>query len=147
LIEGGVLKNFYYDLQTAGLAGTNSTGNGYRSLYSLPGPSLAALIVPAGEAKYGEIVDGIKEGVLIDQVMGAWAGNVLAGDFSANIHLGYKIENGEIVGRVRDTMVAGNVFQALKDSVEALGSETSWVGAGMKTPAILLGNISVSSRE
>lgn len=147
LIQDGVLQNFYYDLQTAGLAGTESTGNGYRSLYSQPGPALACIIVSEGKVSLGDIIAGIKEGVLVDQVMGAWAGNVLAGDFSANIHLGYKIENGQIVGRVKDTMVAGNVFQALKDSVEALGRKASWVGAGLRTPDILLGAISISSKH
>ncbi len=93
------------------------------------------------------MVSGVKEGVLVDQVMGAWAGNILSGDFSANIHLGYKIENGQIVGRVKDTMVAGNVFEVFKNSVEAIGKESSWVGGSLKLPALLLSSISVSSKH
>ena len=35
----------------------------------------------------------------------------MMGDYSVNIGLGYYIENGEIVGRVKNTMIAGNVYQ------------------------------------
>ncbi len=147
LIENGVLKNFYYDLQTAGLAGRQSTGNGFRSLYSLPGPSLTSFIFAEGNVSFDEMVRGVKEGVLVDQVMGAWAGNILSGDFSANLHLGYKIENGQITGRVKDTMVAGNVFEAFKNSVGAIGKESIWVGGSLKVPALLLNSVSVSSKH
>jgi PmbA protein len=46
--------------------------------------------------------------------MGAEQGNILGGDFSGNVLLGYKVENGKIVGRVKDTMVSGNIYQLLK---------------------------------
>lgn len=147
LVQDGVLKSFYYDLQTAGLARRESTGNGFRSLYSMPGPSLASLVFANGSVPFEKMMRGIKEGLLVDQVMGAWAGNILSGDFSANVHLGYKIENGQVVGRVKDTMVAGNVFEAFKNSLEALGAEPVWVGGSIKVPAILLSSASVSSKH
>jgi hypothetical protein len=80
MIDKGVLNSFYYDLKTASLAGKESTGNGFRSLYSPPGPSPTSVIFSTGEATMDEIISGIKEGLLVDQVMGAWAGNALAGE-------------------------------------------------------------------
>lgn len=59
--------------------------------------------------------------------------------------LEYKIEDGKVVGRVKDTMVAGNVHQALKDGV-ALGREGRWVGASLWTPPILCARLSVAAR-
>ena len=44
LIERGLVKSFLYDLQTAGLAGTVSTGNGRRG-GGLPSPSPSAFII------------------------------------------------------------------------------------------------------
>ena len=41
--------------------------------------------------------------------------NVLAGDFSVNIELGYLIEKGKVVGRVKDAMISGNAWELLKD--------------------------------
>lgn len=146
LIENGVLKNFYYDLQTAGLAGTKSTGNGFRGLGSLPSPSLTALLFSPGDTTYDQMVKNIKEGVIVDQVMGAWAGNILAGEFSGNIHLGWKIENGEVVGRVKNAMVAGNVIDAFQNIV-AIGTEAEWIGGGLKIPAMQFENIGVATKE
>jgi PmbA protein len=59
----------------------------------------------------------IDKGLLVDQGMGTWAGNVVAGEFSGNVQLGYKLERGELVGRVKDAMVAGNVYTALGGDV------------------------------
>ena len=92
------------------------------------------------------MLGGIKEGLLIDQVMGAWAGNVLAGEFSGNVHLGYRIENGQLVGRVKDTMVAGNVFQALGD-IAAMSKDLHWVGGALRLPYIYLPALGVASKS
>ena len=87
----------------------------------------------------------IKEGLLIEQLMGAEQGNVLGGDFSGNVLLGYKIENGKITGRVKNTMVSGNVYKILKDSA-TLGKQARWVSGMVLTPHIYCSNLSVASK-
>jgi PmbA protein len=77
--------------------------------------------------------------------MGAEQGNVFGGDFSGNVLLGYKVEAGEIVGRVKDTMVAGNVYQVLKN-IEAMSKERRWVGAFLLCPAFYCPNLSVATK-
>ena len=91
------------------------------------------------------MVKDIKEGLVIEQLMGAEQGNLLAGDFSGNVLLGYKIENGKMVGRVKDTMVSGNVYQLLKD-IAAIGSESRWVSGFCQTPPFYCKGLSVSSK-
>ena len=145
LIEKGVVASFLYDLQTAGMAKTQSTGNGARSLTSLPSPSLSAIIIGEGEVSYQEMVADMEEGLVVEQLMGAGQGNVLGGEFSGNVLLGYKVEKGKIVGRVKDTMVSGNVYQALADIV-AVGSEAKWVGGMLRTPALYIASLSVFSK-
>lgn len=144
LIEKGVVSNFLYDLQTAALAGKKSTGSGERH-GGLPSPSVSAFIVSPGTTTFNEMVADIKEGLVIEYLMGAGQGNTLGGDFSGNVLLGYKVENGKIVGRVKDTMVAGNVYQVL-NRVAAIGSEAVWVGGMLQTPPLYLSSISVSSK-
>ena len=144
LIENGVVSNFLYDLQTAALAGKKSTGSGERH-GGLPSPSVSAFIVSAGKTTFNDMVTDIKEGLIIEYLMGAGQGNILGGDFSGNVLLGYKIENGKIVGRVKDTMVAGNVYQVL-NRVAAIGSEAVWVGGMLQTPPLYFSSISVSSK-
>jgi PmbA protein len=145
LVENGVVASFLYDLQTAGMANTRSTGNGDRSLTSLPSPSVSTLIIGEGEVSYKEMVADMEEGLIVEQLMGAGQGNVLGGEFSGNVLLGYKVEKGRIVGRVKDTMVSGNVYQALADLV-AVGSEARWVGGMLRTPALYVRRLSVSSK-
>ena len=145
LVEKGVVANFLYDLQTAGQAGTKSTGSASRTLGSLPSPSISALIIEEGEAGFEEMLAGIEEGLVIEQLMGATQGNVLGGEFSGNVLLGYKVEKGEIVGRVKNTMVAGNVYQVLKEDI-VVGNKSRWIGASLKTPAIYCPRVSVAAK-
>jgi len=145
LIENGVVRNFLYDLQTAGQAHARSTGNGSRGRGGIMSPSSSALIVNTAETTFEEMVQDIREGLIVEQLMGAEQGNVLGGDFSGNVLLGYKIENGKIVGRVKNTMVSGNIYQALKE-IAALGKESKWVGGSIRTPHIFCASLSVASK-
>ena len=144
LITEGVVSNFLYDLQTAAMAGTTSTGNGHRG-GGLPSPSSSTIIIIPGNTTFSEMVQDIKEGLVVETVMGATQGNVLGGDFSGNVLLGFKIENGEIVGRVKNTMVSGNIYQLLYEIV-AIGSDTKWVGGSLSTPSIYCPSVSVASK-
>jgi PmbA protein len=145
LVAKGIVKGFYYDLQTAALAGKKSTGNGGRGRGGLPSPSPSAFVIAPGDTTFDDMVKDIKEGLVIEQLMGAEQGNLLGGDFSGNVLLGYKVENGKIVGRVKDTMVAGNVYAILKD-LAAIGSEAKWVGGFLSTPPLYCKGMAVSSK-
>ena len=144
LIEQGTVSNFLYDLQTAALAHTRSTGNGSRN-GGLPAPSPSAFIIAHGDATFDEMVSDIKEGLVIEQLMGAEQGNVLGGEFSGNVLLGYKIESGKIVGRVKNTMVSGNIYQVL-NQITAIGSDARWVGGFLQTPSLYCPHLSVASK-
>ena len=143
LIEKGIIKNFLYDLQTAGLAGQISTGNAGRGR-GLPSPSPSAFVIPPGNTGFEQLVHDIKTGIVIEELMGAEQGNILGGDFSGNVLLGFKVENGKIVGRVKDTMVSGNVYQLFRE-IAAVGSDTRWLG-GLCTPSLYFPSISVASK-
>jgi PmbA protein len=145
LIQQGAITNFLYDLQTAALAHTQSTGNGSRNYGGLPAPSPSAFIIKPGNTTFDEMVTDIKEGLVIEQLMGAGQGNILGGDFSGNVLLGYKVESGRIVGRVKDTMVSGNVYQLLKQ-ITAIGSDARWVGGSINTPSLYCPTLSVASK-
>jgi PmbA protein len=111
----------------------------------MPSPSVSALIIEGGDTPFEEMVRDIKEGLVVEQLIGAQQGNVLGGEFSGNVLLGYKVERGEIVGRVKDTMVSGNIYHALKE-LTAVGNETKWVGGILRTPAIYCPRLAVASK-
>jgi len=146
LIDKGVVANFLYDLQTAALAGTRSTGSASRSLASLPSPSLSAIVIEEGNTSFEDMLGEIKNGLVVEELMGASMGNVLGGDFSGNVLLGYRVKNGKLVGRVKDTMVTGNIYEALKE-VTAVGNKARWVGGVVLTPHICCPRLAVSTKK
>ncbi|MBM3182761.1 MAG: TldD/PmbA family protein [Chloroflexi bacterium] len=145
LVESGVISSFYYDLQTAALAGKHSTGNGTRA-GGLPTPSPSSLVVNQGNVSYEDMVQDIKEGLVIDLLMGAEQGNILNGDFSGNVLLGYKVERGKVTGRVKNTMVSGNAFDVLK-KLGGIGKDARWVGGFLYTPHLYCLELSVATKE
>lgn len=145
LVQSGTITSFLYDLQTAGLAGAQSTGSASRSRGAMPSPGPSCLVFEEGTLSIEQMVSEIKEGIVVEHLMGAGQGNVLGGDFSGNLLLGFKIENGAMVGRAKDVMVSGNIYQALKGIV-AMGSESRLVHGTVKTPPIWLEGLAVAAR-
>jgi PmbA protein len=120
VVKEGVLNCFLYDLDTAAKAGTESTGNGV-------GCGATNVIVSTGDSSFEEMVRNTEEGIVVENVLGLGQGNIINGDFSVNLALAFKIEQGEIVGRVKDAMLAGNAYEAL-NHIRAIGAECEWTG-------------------
>ncbi len=144
LINRGTVEAFLYDLQTAALAGTVSTGSGNRGRGGLPAPAPGAFVIEPGDVSLEEMIADMRQGIVIEQMMGADQTNILGGDFSGNVLLGYKVEVGEIVGRVKNVMASGNVYDLLRN-VTAVGSDTRWVGGFLKTPSLYFPKLSVAA--
>lgn len=145
LIEAGTVQQFYWDRRWAARGSQSPSGNGFRSGLSRPSPSLVNLCIAPGTLSLAHAIASLKEGLIVEQVLGAGQSNQLAGEFSVNLDLGYKVENGEIVGRVKNVMVAGSVFEAFKNLVD-LSDECQWVGTNAYLPALLFANLGVAAR-
>lgn len=142
-IKDGVLQLFYTDRRIGKLLGSGSTGNGFRpGLGSYPTPGLFNLLIQPGFKSLSQLITSVEQGLVVDQMLGGGAG--ISGDFSVNVDLGYRIHKGELVGRVKDTMVAGNVYTALKQLVE-LGGDGDWNGS-CYTPSVVVDGLSVTGR-
>ncbi|HHX64453.1 MAG TPA: TldD/PmbA family protein [Chloroflexi bacterium] len=142
LIENGVARGFLFDLKTAALMETESTGNGSRGLFSTPSPSATNLIIEPGDTPLSDILKGIDRGLLVDDVLGLGQGNTISGAFSNTVGLAYVIEGGEIVGRVKDVSIAGNIYQDLRE-IAAISRESRWLYGHIQMPYILLSEINV----
>jgi PmbA protein len=62
-----------------------------------------------------------------------------------NVDLGYVVKQGQVIGRVKDTMVSGNVYTALKHLVE-MGGDAEWNGS-CRTPSLIVEGLSVTGRS
>jgi PmbA protein len=112
---------------------------------SQPSPGLTNLIVLPGDKSIKDIISSLDEVLVVDQMMGVGQGNVLSGEFSVNVHLGYLYRRGELIGRVKDTMVAGNAYSALSN-ILALSRETEWIEGTLNTPYICIPELTVVSK-
>jgi len=146
LIADGVLKGFIYDLKTAVQSNAEPTGNGERGLFNPPRPGFSNLVIAGGTTPLAEIIAGIDEGLLVESPLGLGQGNVISGAFSNNLSLAFKIEQGEIVGRVKDVGIAGNVYQDLRH-IAALSQESELVYGGLSLPHVLLSELNVVTKN
>jgi len=145
-IENGTVKGFYWDRRWAARAGCESTGNGFRGGLSRPSPDMVNICMAPGSTSTADLIASMDEGIIVDQVLGAGQSNQLAGEFSVNLDLGYKVEQGKIVGRVKNTMVAGSIFEAFQNLVD-LGDTPEWIGGGSYLPSLLFSKLGVSARQ
>lgn len=148
LIREGVIGEPYYDLLTADMYGRRSTGSGYRNGFEAPpSPSVSLMAVEPGDKEVSEMLASMEEGLYVDFCLGAGQGNVLAGEFSNNIGLGYKVEGGKIVGRVKNLMIAGNAYDALKENIISVGIRRGFSMTMCLAPHVLVDKVSVTAKK
>lgn len=153
LVEGGVVRNFYYDLRAAALAKAEPTGNGIKGgpmgsggFRVPPGPASRNIVVNPGEGSLDDLIAEMKDGLIVAGVLGLGQGNVQSGAFSNNVGVGFAVKGGKVVGRVKNTMIAGNAYEVLKDGIRAVGGTADWVYGGLHVPPVLAQGVSVVIR-
>ena len=150
IIEKGVFKEFIFDLATAAKQKTKSTGNGFKrgfwggGIETPPNPVVINFTLLPGKMTMEEMIKDIKEGIIVDEVLGFHSGNIIQGEFSMNVGVGYLVQNGVIKGRVMDAMVAGNIYESFNKLV-GLGNklEISFVGY---LPAMYFKEMSIAGK-
>ena len=112
LIRAGILEGIYCDLNIGQAMGCSSTGNGFRpDLGSYPTPILLNTLIQPGQRTLNEMIADLDDAIVVDQVLGGGAD--ITGELSVNLDLGYRIRQGEVVGRIKDTMITGNIYSTL----------------------------------
>jgi len=145
LIERGKLKGFVYDLETAARAGTASTGHGRRSTFGKPGIGFSNLVIKPGDATEDDLLEEMGHGLIVDELIGVGQGNVISGAFSHPVALAYRVDGGEITGRVKDAAVAGNSYELLK-RIRMIGGAAKWMGGTRLVPPLRLDAVNVAKR-
>jgi PmbA protein len=127
LIDRGVLQKFVHSSYSARRAGTASTGNAVRGGFKgSPGVGCLALQLAPGTRTQAEIIAGITDGVLVQQVSGMHSGvNPISGDFSTGAS-GLLITNGQLGAPVREFTIASTLQKMLLDVVE-VGGDVDWL--------------------
>lgn len=145
LIDKGVVASFVYDLETASRAGARPTGHGQRSTFGKPGISYSNLVIGAGSHDEASLLKEVGHGLVVDELIGVGQGNTSSGSFSHPVALAWRVDGGEITGRVKDAAVAGNAFDLLK-RVKALGRDAKWHNGTRLIPPMVLDDVNVARR-
>ncbi len=149
LAKKGVATSFFHDLRSAALAQQEPTGNGQKSglmgggFRSPPSPGPRNIVLEPGTGTLDDLLAEMGDGLIVADVLGLGQGNIASGSFSNNVGVGFVVRGGKVVGRVKNTMIAGNAYDVLKSGVQALGGEPEWVYGVLHVPPMLAGGVHV----
>jgi len=140
IIEKGILRNFIYDNYTARKEGKESTGNATRAGYlSTPDVEATNFRFMPGNKSPEELISEVDEGLLVRYLQGAHSSNPASGEFSVVATPAWRIQKGEIAHATKGVMLAGNVFQLLKN-ISALANNERKIGQ-LVAPWVLVENV------
>lgn len=140
LIDRGVVAGLYHSRRSATQLGANPTGHGFRgtALRRKPSqpiaPAASRVRLAPGAAGFADLISGIRRGVLIESFIGANQHSALSPRVEGRIRLGFLIEDGQVVARLRSRPVSLDVFTVLGGeafvaaSAECRPAGRTWTG-------------------
>ena len=144
LIDAGRLDRFVHSSYSARRLGARPTGNGVRGGYAgSPGAGCLALQVVPGTRSQAELVAGVADGILVQQVQGLHSGvNAVSGDFSTGA-AGLVIENGTLGRPVREFTIASTLQRMLLDIAE-VGGDLEWLPMRSAGVSLVIHDVTMS---
>lgn len=142
IIEKGILKNYLYDNYSARKEGKESSGNASRSGYlSTPYIETTNFHIQPGTKTQEDILKEVGDGLIIYYLQGAHSSNPVSGDFSVVATPAWKVKGGKIDHSCSGVMLAGNVFELLKN-IAVVGSNVRQMGS-IIAPWVIAENVRV----
>lgn len=144
LIDQGVLGTFVQSSYSARRMGVATTGNGVRGGFgSVPAAGCLALQILPGVRSQQDLVAGIDDGILIQQVQGLHSGvNPVSGDFSTGA-AGLVIRRGAVAEPVREFTIASTLQRMLLDIAE-IGGDLEWLPMRSTGVSLVIHDVTVS---
>ncbi len=141
LIEGGVLRSFMHDAYTAHAMNATNTGHAAGSAGRPPAIGPTNFTILPGEVAKQDLISEIKRGLLVTRFSGN--ADPVSGDFSGVAKAAHLIVDGKIDRAVSGTMIAGNVFEALKN-LSGISRETERL-FNYTFPSLRLEDVSITA--
>jgi PmbA protein len=144
-IDKGKLVSPVLTLETAKKLRLKPTATAQRTYKSRPGGGFSLMEIGEGTKPFKRILSEVSEGIYVDILSGGGQSNIIAGEFSLGVMLGFYIKNGKIVGRVKDCMLAGNVYDCLQGGFELSAERENPLGSVLG-PYIRMDSLTVSGK-
>ena len=151
LIESGILRTGIWSTRDAAeqvekgnIEFAESTGNAGRGGHqSPPGTSMNNLLLSstAKQESRETLIEEMDEGFVVQSVMGAHTANPSSGDFSVTSSSILKVEDGCVVGALKQAGISGNLPSAFSDEVSLARMQKAnamWAGGSIIIPDIML---------
>ncbi|MFC2077233.1 TldD/PmbA family protein [Candidatus Bipolaricaulota bacterium] len=141
VIAEGKLRSLLHNTYTAHATGHPNTAHATGAARSIPAIGPTNLSILPGAVPHEELIAGMSQGLLVRR----FSGNVdpISGDFSGAVKAAHLIKAGKLTRPVAGTMIAGNVFEALR-SLTGVSSERERVYS-LTLPYVRLENVSVTA--
>lgn len=142
LVNKGVVRSFLYDEFWGRRARAASTGNSERAdVTARPQVGLSNFFVREGDADFEHLLQSLRNGVLITDVIGMHNADDSSGSFSVGVQ-GLVVRNGRKERAFRSNVWTGNVHQVMAQ-VSAVGKDLKFYG-GLGAPSILIADVEIS---
>ncbi|MHC4597764.1 MAG: TldD/PmbA family protein [Planctomycetota bacterium] len=142
LMRNGVLETYLHNAYTAHKGGEENTGHAaFHGLRRPPSISPTNVIPVLGDRTAEAILRDTEKGIYVD--MGFLFPNPATGDISGAVDFGFRIEGGERVHPVKNTMVGTNIFEVLSH-IDAVSSDYRQDDPGSILPTIRVRDIQVA---
>lgn len=147
LIDKGKLQSFLMDHYAAQALGAKSTGNASGGPTSLPSISSHTLCVDGGSEPRSDLMARVSACQKDFLVLQRYSGQVdpVTGDFSGVAKGGEWWHGGERAYCANETLVSGNIFEALGKAIFGVSKETEVLDCGEECPTFVVDGISVTS--
>ena len=122
----------------------STTGSAIRSGHQSPpfsGCSNLFLTTDSKNQQFDSMLELMGDGYVVNSVMGAHTANPTSGDFSVTTSSILRVENGEIIGSVKQAGISGNMAKALSGNVilgDDIRPQGSYSSGTMYVPSVLL---------
>jgi PmbA protein len=140
LVKDGVLTTWLADSAAARQLGIQPTGHAVRGVSGAPGAGPANLHITEGERGREEMIAGIKQGILVTELIGQGV-NGVTGDYSRGA-AGFLISDGEIGPAVAEITIASNLKQMFATLEPANDLRFR---RGIDSPTLLIPEMTVAS--
>jgi PmbA protein len=138
-----VLRSFLYNAYAAAVEGRDSTGHAAGTPRSLPGLGTHAVsVLPGTGGSRADLERALARGLYVQRFSGTV--DPASGDFSGVAKSARWIEGGAAAFPVKETLIAGNVFDLLK-RVVALSSDAPRCSGESRAPYALVDGLRVTA--
>ena len=141
LVGDGVLHTFLYDVKTAHRAQRRPTGHASGSARQMPHIQRTNVALQPGDASEEALLQDLGSGLFVSRFSGDV--DAVSGDFSGVAKGSFLVRRGKKVAPVKETLIAGNIFDAL-GRIVGIG-DTPHVNMSTSCPWILVDGIDVTA--